>query len=142
MASAESALTAQRSPSLFKPKLTQASEFKAVLVSDCRLSGSNFILRAIANELSNPRLGLIAGRKAARRAVDRNRGKRLARAAFFAARIRLPAVDVVLQLKNDLRKSGNVELRNELDRLLRDVAARFAGFKSPNFKDQAPGANL
>ena len=142
MAGAERALTAHPSRFLFKQKLTLASEFKAVLASGCRLSGKNFVLRAIANEFCRPRLGLIASRKAARRAVDRNRGKRLVRAAFLAARIRLPAVDVVLQLKQDLRESGNDELRDELDRLLRDLVVRFGGVMAPNVKDQAPGANL
>jgi len=82
-------------------------------------------MRARGNGLSGARLGLIAGRKAARRAVDRNRAKRLAREAFRAVRVGLPPVDVVLQLKNDLRKSGNPDIRKELDRLLRDAAARF-----------------
>jgi ribonuclease P protein component len=96
------------------------------------LSGKNFLLRAGVNGLAGARLGLIASRKAARRAVDRNRGKRLAREAFRAARATLPgltAVDVVLQLKNDLRKSKNPGLRKELDRLLRDAAARFGAMR-------------
>jgi ribonuclease P protein component len=106
-------------------KLTQAQEFRAALASECRFSGNTFLLRAIGNELSGARLGLITSRKAARRAVDRNRAKRLARVAFRQARVGLPAVDVVLQLKNDMRESGNAEIRRELDRLLRTVARRF-----------------
>jgi ribonuclease P protein component len=109
-------------------KLTRAAEYLTVLASECRLSGKNFFLRARSNELVGARLGLIASRKAARRAVDRNRGKRLAREAFRAVSVRLPAVDIVLQLKNDLRKSDNPDLRKELDRLLREVAARFGNF--------------
>lgn len=106
-------------------KLTQANEFRATLAAECRLSGKNFLLRAGTTTLPGARLGLIASRKAARRAVDRNRGKRIAREAFRAIRLKLPTVDVVLQLKNDLRKSGNTDLRRELDRLLRDVKVRF-----------------
>jgi ribonuclease P protein component len=116
----------QRQPHALK--LTHATEFRATLAAECRLSGKSFLLRAGANTLPGARLGLIASRKAARRAVDRNRGKRLAREAFRAAHSvhpGLPAVDVVLQLKNDLRKTGNRDLRKELDRLLREVAARF-----------------
>ncbi len=106
-------------------KLTKAGEFKAVLAAEGRLSGKNFLLRAGVNALPAARLGLIASRKASKRAVDRNRGKRLAREAFRAARSTLPAVDMVVQLKNDLRNSGNGALRQELERLLRDLGARF-----------------
>jgi ribonuclease P protein component len=104
------------------------------LAAECRLAGKSFLLRAKANTLAGARLGLIASRKAARRAVDRNRGKRLAREAFRAYRSArgapgssqgLPAVDVVLQLKNNLRETGNTALRKELDRLLREMAARY-----------------
>ena len=106
-------------------KLTQATEYRLALAAKCRLASKNFLLCARENDLPSARLGFIASRKAARRAVDRNRGKRIAREAFGVARLRLPAIDVVLQLKNDLRKSGNPDLRKELDRLLREVTARF-----------------
>ena len=113
-------------------KLTQASEFRAALVAACRLSGKGFLLRAGLNGLPRSRLGLIASRKAARRAVDRNRAKRLARVAFNAARPQLPCVDVLLQLKNDLRQTGNPQIRKELDKLLCDMAARFGAPPAPS----------
>ena len=97
-----------------------------MLAAECRLSGRYFLLRAGFNALSGARLGLIASRKAARRAVDRNRAKRLAREAFRALRTRLPAVDVVLQLKNDLHASGNAGIQKELNRLLCELSAHFA----------------
>lgn len=108
-------------------KLARPDEFRAALAADCRLPGKNFLVRALPNARSAARLGLIVSRKAAPRAVDRNRGKRLAREAFRAARPQLPAVDIVFLQKNDLRKLSNPSIRSELDRLLRDVAARFGG---------------
>ena len=102
-----------------------------VLAAECRLSGKSYFLRAASNAHPGARLGLIASRKAARRAVDRNRGKRIAREAFRVARAQLPAVDVVLQLKNDLRAAGNLQLRQELDRLLRDRTQSRGGRRRP-----------
>ena len=101
------------------------------------MSGKHFLLRADANALPAARLGLVASRKAAKRAVDRNRGKRLTREAFRAARSELPAVDIVVLLRNDLRKSGNGTLRQELDRLLRDLAARYGTSRNSSPPTQA-----
>ncbi len=105
-------------------KLTQAKEFQATLSGPCRIAGKHFVLRARGNGLARARLGLIASRKAARRAVDRNRGKRLARCVFVAVRDALPPLDLVLQLRTDLRASGNPEIRKEIERLLREAAVR------------------
>ena len=106
-------------------KLSRPEEYRAVFAAPCRLSGKNFVVRALVNTWPTARLGLIASRKAAPRAVDRNRCKRLAREAFRAARAQLPAVDIIFQQENDLRKYGNRVIRRELDSLLRKVVARF-----------------
>ena len=106
-------------------KLSRPEEYRAVLVAPCRLSGANFLVRALPNQWPAARLGLISSRRAAPRAVDRNRSKRLAREAFRAVRARLPTADIVFQQKNDLRKHANATIRKELDQLLQDVMARF-----------------
>ncbi len=113
---------------LGKPhKLSRPEEYRAVLAAPCRLSGKNFVVRAQVNHWPAARLGYIASRKTAPRAVDRNRCKRIAREAFRSVRAELPPVDIVFQPKNNLRKEGNSAIRLELNRLLRDVAARFGG---------------
>jgi len=119
-------------------KLTQAKEFKAVLAALGRLSGKHFVMKADVSGLSGARLGLIASRKAARRAVDRNRAKRLARVAFCQQRADLPPLDFVLQLKNDMRQSGNAEIHEELARLLRDAAKRFGTASAMSRASRAP----
>lgn len=106
-------------------KLSRPEEYRAVVAAPCRLAGKNFVVRALVNTWPNARLGLIASRKAAPRAVDRNRCKRLAREAFRAAKAQLPTVDIVFQLKTDLRQYRNPSIRRELDSLLRGIAARF-----------------
>lgn len=57
-------------------------------------------VRSRPNGLGHPRLGMVAGRKALRRAVDRNRSKRLLREAFRAAHKALPALDIVVQFRD------------------------------------------
>lgn len=52
------------------------------------------------------RFGLVVGRKALPRAVDRNRFKRLVRAALRALRADAMAFDVVVRLKGPLKRAG------------------------------------
>lgn len=96
-----------------------------MLAAECRLSGKCFVARALPNAYVRARLGLVASRKAAPRAVDRNRGKRLVRTAFQAVRPRLPSVDIVFQQKNNLRNMNNPAIRSDIEHLLRAVARRF-----------------
>jgi ribonuclease P protein component len=108
--------------------LRRPADFEAVLRSGGRFSSRNFVLRASANDLDHPRLGIIAGRKSARRAVDRNRAKRLVREAFRAALEKLGGHDVAIQLRSDLRGELNdalrLELANLLDQFVRRISSR------------------
>lgn len=104
--------------------LRQRAEFEAVLRTGWRIASSNFVLRAGPNEVSYPRLGIIAGKKVASRAVDRNRAKRLIRAAFRAASATLGSYDVTIQIRADLRSEVNASVRAELAKLLESLALR------------------
>lgn len=100
-------------------RLRRAAEFEAVLSEARRVSSRNFNAWARPNGGTSARLGIIAGRKAAARAVDRNRGKRIIRELFRALLADLGSVDVVVQLRTTLRDTDNATLRTELSRLLR-----------------------
>lgn len=73
------------------------------------------------------RLGLVIAKKLARRAVQRNLLKRLAREAFRQIRERLPPFDLVLRLARspgsdpgvDVRKACRADIDRLLERLLR-----------------------
>jgi len=56
-------------------------------------------------------------RRHARRAVDRNRIKRLVRESFRRRRATLPPLDVVVMLRTDPADVPNAALRAGLDRL-------------------------
>jgi ribonuclease P protein component len=74
--------------------------------------------------LTQARIGIIASTRAARRAVDRNRFKRMAREAFRQARHRLGGVDVVIQLRRYPEEGSIAVARSELARLLEELATR------------------
>jgi len=102
-----------------------------VLSTGWRLASRNFVLRAGPNKLLHARLGIIAGKKVAARAVDRNRAKRLIREAFRAAAANLGPYDVTLQIRTNLRGELNETVRAELAKLLESLALRTTAAPGP-----------
>ncbi len=87
----------------------------------------HFTVFANPNGLEHARIGIVAGKKAAARAVDRNRVKRIVREAFRSARAELRGLDVVVRLRRcPARGSGSVA-RGELSRLFAELASRASG---------------
>jgi ribonuclease P protein component len=111
-------------------RLRTAAEFERVLGEARRTTSRNFSAWALVNGAGAPRLGIIAGRKAAPRAVDRNRGKRLIREWFRSAMNELAELDVIVQLRTPLRESDNDALRAELRQLLDRLRA--TGARQPH----------
>ena len=102
-------------------RLTRPEQFVAVLTGGRRSGSRSFLARAIPNDRGTPRLGLIIGKKAARRAVDRNRVKRLTRIVYRRMAAELGALDVVVQLRDSPRRRDNAALFKELEELLRGL---------------------
>jgi len=65
-----------------------------------------------------PRLGIVVGKRAVRRAVDRNRLKRAIRESFRHEQHRLPSLDIVVQaMPGTDGKNNSAELGNVLGQL-------------------------
>lgn len=69
---------------------------------------------ATPNELGHPRLGLIVSKKNVRRAVDRNRFKRLVRESVRLQQDRLPAVDIVVLARRGVQELDNDTLHRQI----------------------------
>jgi ribonuclease P protein component len=102
-------------------RLTKPAQFEAVLAAGRRSGSRLFLARALPNTENVSRLGLIIGKKAAPRAVDRNRVKRLTRIVHRRLAEELGALDVVVQLRGSPRSSDNAALFKELEELLRGL---------------------
>jgi ribonuclease P protein component len=80
-------------------RLTEKHQFDAVLSArTIQLRSGSFRLYATSNKEAGARLGLIVGKRQLKRAVDRNRVKRVLRETFRVRRTILPAYDIVVQL--------------------------------------------
>jgi len=77
-------------------RLVSAAQFKTVFAQARRSSDRYFTVLALANDTGRARLGLAIGKKRIRRAVDRNRMKRLIRESFRLNAPEMAALDLVV----------------------------------------------
>ena len=82
-----------------------------------------FRLYVRPNDLSQARIGIIASRRVAPRAVDRNRVKRMVREVFRTMARRPGGMDIVVELRRCPRQASHAAARLELYRLLEELSA-------------------
>jgi len=104
-------------------RLCAAAEYRRVFENAQRFSNSGFTMLARANGLGIPRLGMAISRKNVRRAVDRNRIKRIVRESFRLNQECLGGVDLVVLANARTVRAGNPELRTAIEDLWGRIAA-------------------
>ena len=128
-------------------RLLNSSDFQTVF-DDAPLRASHqvFLFLARLNNLSNPRLGLVIAKKHIRRAVDRNRVKRLIRETFRVKQQQLPDIDVIVLSRKGMSDLTNAALVEQLDlqwqRLIRraqKIATDNEGLNLPKGSEQCVG---
>ncbi len=99
-------------------------QYEAALATGAAATRRHFTLYVRPNEQPQARLGIIASKRVAPRAVDRNRAKRMVREAFRKLRHSLGSVDVVVQLRRCVLPGRNDAAGAEIVRLLEELAAK------------------
>ena len=79
-----------------------------------KVHGKGLMALACPNGLGHPRLGLVISKKNVRRAVDRNRLKRLARESVRLQQSSLPAVDIVILARRGASELDKATLHRQL----------------------------
>lgn len=106
-------------------RLLKGHQFQAVFKQpDWRVSDRYFLILARKNGLDRARLGLVIGRRKARRAADRTAIKRRAREQFRLRQHDLTGLDLVVLLRGPCPKEGGHSLTEPLAVLLDKLLAK------------------
>ncbi|MFQ2196120.1 ribonuclease P protein component [Aeromonas jandaei] len=108
-------------------RLLTPEHFKRVFAEPVRAASPQITLLASPNSLEHPRLGLAVPKKALKRAVWRNRVKRVVRESFRLKQHQLPAIDIVVIAKVGVKEMDNEELFKLLEKLWRTLSRRCNG---------------
>lgn len=123
----------------FKPeqRLRCETEFDAVFSDPLRSRDQYFLLLIRKNNKSHSRIGLIVSKKKIRRAVSRNRVKRIVRDSFRLHQHQLPAVDVIILAYKHADEVDSLTLRHSLNNHWQKLKKKIPG---PSVKRE-PGFN-
>ncbi len=111
-------------------RLLKAAEFSRVFKNPLRSSDRLLTILAKPNEIGHARLGLAISKKHAKRAVDRNRIKRLVRESFRLKLAQLPAIDLVVMAKPATRNANNQQISQSLQQHWHRLKKQCAKFSS------------
>jgi len=95
-------------------RLLKPDEFSRVFKKPIRSSDRLLTILAVPNDNSHARLGLAISKKNAKRAVDRNRIKRLIRESFRLHMHQMPDIDLVVMAKPVTKNADNQQILQSL----------------------------
>lgn len=104
-------------------RLRRASDFAALRNATGRWQATHFLLRWVESPSGAARLGLAVSRKVSKRAVERNRVKRVIRESFRAQREMLPPLDVLVIARMSAAAFANPLLHADLQRAWQKLKA-------------------
>lgn len=104
-------------------RLLKPADFSALRGASRRVGASHFVAEVGNTVQSCCRLGQAVSRRVSKRAVDRNRIKRVVRESYRHARSGLPARDILLIARSSAVAQSNLALREDLARLWGKLAA-------------------
>lgn len=102
-------------------KIRHKREFDAVFKKRNRLYGKYFLAYYRLNEVGHARMGTITSKHNVRKAVRRNRIRRVLKEQFRLSLSHLPNVDIVFIAKKEQGNADNEELRQCQNRLLQQA---------------------
>ncbi|WP_286718420.1 ribonuclease P protein component [Thalassolituus sp. UBA2009] len=101
-----------------RARLLKPVEFKRVFdKTELRGSSPHLLVLATPNEQDQARIGFVLAKKQIKRAIDRNRIKRLVRESFRHHQHEMASLDFVLLARSGLAELDNQQIREMIDGL-------------------------
>lgn len=97
-------------------RLLTAEQYSYVFTDARRFGNHAFTLLVRSNHQNTPRLGLAISKKSAKRAVDRNRIKRLLRESFRKHQHLLPPIDIIAMCRPVAVSLTNEQIHQQLEK--------------------------
>jgi ribonuclease P protein component len=104
-------------------RMRRPAEFKRVYAGGKRLGNEFFTVNVQTNAATSARLGMSIAARILRRAVDRNRVRRLIRESFRVHQLSLPALDIVIGARAGVLTADNAQLRSALEKLWQKISS-------------------
>jgi ribonuclease P protein component len=98
-------------------RLVSKHDFQSVFAQPAKMSRSYLTVLYRPNSFGRPRLGLMVGKKYFKRAVDRNRVRRVLRESFRQRKSQMKGLDIVLIVRSECAVLSAKALREKVDRL-------------------------
>ena len=108
-------------------RLLDAAQYKYVFTKARRFGNQNFTLLVRENEEDHARMGLAIAKKAVKRAVDRNRIKRIIRESFRHVQHDLPNIDVVIMCRSSAVPLTKEQIRQQFDKQWSYISKKLNG---------------
>ena len=109
-------------------RLKTPADFQKVFTQPVKSTDRYFTLLAIKNQFEYPRLGLAIAKKNIKRAVDRNKIKRITRESFRLQQHQLTNLDVVVLARRDAANATSIQLANSLAKHWQYLVTRCARY--------------
>ncbi|WP_139557251.1 ribonuclease P protein component [Methylotetracoccus oryzae] len=113
-------------------RLLTKGDYRFVFAEPLRVCDAHLTVLARSNGTSAARLGLAISKKSLRRAVDRNRVKRILREAFRERHAVLPGLDVIVMARNGCAEASSAALRTSFNRHWNQLLQRCAPSSCPS----------
>lgn len=111
-------------------RILTSEDYNQVFKKPVRASANGMLILACKNDNDRPRLGLIVPKKVLKRAVWRNRVKRLVRESFRHTQDSLPNADLVFLARPGIGDISNQDLSSTLNRLWAQISRQLGNQRS------------